>query len=102
MQMPFSALRFDRKYLVERNPTAVLPSLSMLAYWGEHPWSGNREAALVIGDSLSVTSLAQERNQADRPAARRETAHRERSQSLERSDRLRSCSILHIACHALA
>jgi tetratricopeptide (TPR) repeat protein len=101
MQMPFSALRFDRKYLVERNPTAVLPSLSMLAYWGEHPWSGNREAALVIGDSLG--DLAGARKETKRIARRLNVKPLIGREVIRKSvsDRLRSCSILHIACHAL-
>ena len=51
MELPFALLRPGDDYLVERNPVACLPSLSLLAYWREGEHAPGIDRPLVLGDS---------------------------------------------------
>ncbi len=98
LQLPFNALPWGCGYLIERNPIAVVPALSLLPYWG-----GKRRAneiSLVVADSLG-----------DLPAARKEAALVAKllkaepliGASVRRlaiGPALQSCGLLHVACHA--
>jgi CHAT domain-containing protein len=100
LQLPFAALVYEGSYLVERNPIAILPSLSVLAYWDNGP-SGNRIASpLILGDSRD-----------DLPNARKEALQigsmLDAKPLLGRDvrrvwvrNRISTCDLLHIACHA--
>jgi tetratricopeptide (TPR) repeat protein len=96
-QIPFAALRFGGRYLVEDHPLAYLPSLSALAATASLPDSPGG-AAVVLGNPLG-----------DLPAAAREArdvAARLRSVSLtggdatrEALDQAAGAAVLHLATH---
>jgi CHAT domain-containing protein len=97
LQLPFGALPAAGGYLIERNPVAVLPALSLLPYWGKK--RGN-DTALVLGDSLG--DLEGARKEAERVAALLKTKPLI-GPSVTRSTvgpALQSCGLLHAAVHA--
>jgi tetratricopeptide (TPR) repeat protein len=84
LQLPFGALPAAGGYLVERNPVAVLPALSLLPYWGKK--RGN-DTVLVLGDSLG--DLEGARKEAERVAApaQNQAADRRVRRALQRRTR---------------
>jgi CHAT domain-containing protein len=50
IQMPFAAFKFDGQYFVERNATALLPSISLLAYRESTDPKVFLQSAIVLGD----------------------------------------------------
>ena len=100
IELPFALLQTGEGYLVERNPIACLPALSLLGYWTEHEPKQGVRYPLVLGDSRG-----------DLPGARAEAkkiARRFKVQPVLGADVLRSniqgslkgCDLLHVSCHA--
>jgi CHAT domain-containing protein len=100
LQFPFAVLPYESRYLIERNPVATLPSLSVLTHWQRRTMSKSSIAALVLGDSLD-----------DLPEARREAVQVAKFFGVEArlgrevvrlnfSGVMHACRVLHVACHA--
>ena len=99
ISFPFATLRSSGQYWIERNPLVLMPSLSVMSYWGTTQATKPQTTALVLGDSLG-----------DLPHARKEAATVARllhtkphigeavSRSLVRIV-LPSVGLLHVACH---
>jgi hypothetical protein len=99
-QFPFSALPVMGAYLVERHPIAMLPSVSILAYWFQAEEQRPAVEAMVLGDSLGdLPGAREEAAQVARFYGRRPILGSEVTRNAL-PPRGTECGLLHIACHA--
>lgn len=100
--VPMHAVRFDGRYLIERNPVCYSPSASIMAFCQRRP-RGSCSRALVVGDSLG--DLCHARQEAIDVAGLFHTspivsAQATKSRVIEEIKQNReSLHMLHFSCH---
>lgn len=100
LQLPYGALPYNGGYLIERNPVAILPALSLLPYWKQLRTTRPSDRVVVLGDSLG--DLEGARNEADAVAKVFQVSPLIGEDIIRSSlvPALRRCDLLHVACHA--
>jgi CHAT domain-containing protein len=100
IELPFSLLESGDGYLFERNPIAILPTLSLLAYWAESRPRHAIHSPVVLGDSLS--DLRNARMEAESVAIRLGTEALLGPEVIRGliNGPLEQCDLLHVSGHA--
>jgi hypothetical protein len=98
LQLPFSALSSENRYLVERNPIVILPAISLLPYWTGK--KRDSEIPLVLGDSLGDLHGARDEATAVAELLNTQPLLGSAVDRTTLMPALYDCAILHVACHA--
>jgi tetratricopeptide (TPR) repeat protein len=100
MELPLALLTIGRRFLIERNPIAYVPSISLFGYWTGRTPVKRLNHPIVLGDSLGdLDGARREALQVAQLLGTTPLLGREVLR-LAINSMLGGCDVLHISCHA--